>query len=836
MSNTSNLTGGATQIATSTTAAFLTTLYTGIAVAVIVLIIFLILRPRRLDVYETRSAYDEKLKNKLPELPGTIFGWIPPLFKTKTDDVFEYAGSDQCMYISILSYGFMLTCAMLPLACCILIPTYGTSSNDNVAGIAVISIENIPSSSKNNPRYSATAFVCYAITIMLLYMCYKLWVKYVDIVKKHKAIPVQHNYSVIVKGIPTEFATNEALFALYNKMSPGKVKSAVMVMDVATLTDAVAKRDGFVSNYENAMQTFIDQKINKKTGAYDRPSHKAKMFCGEKRDSIDYYRGKIEKYNKIITDGKLANKEVSATNGFVTFTSVCQAQMIAQSLNYSSYDKLESEVAPAEVDVYWSNMSSGPKERSWRKPAFRILTIAMILLWTIPIGAVQSLVSIQNLSKALPGFVELLQQSPALYGFVSGLLPVLVVTIFMALLVPICAWLAIGEGSDSISKITMNQFGKLFYFNFWNVFLVSTVSSSILQSLRNIIEDPTSTVTILGQALPLVATFFVDYIIILALNSSSLRLLNIGGLILNYIFLKMAKTDRNKRAIVKPYAMQWAVQLAEMCLVFCLVYTYTPIQPLITVFGVVYFAMSYWIYKYQVMYCFEVDIQSGAALWPRSFKYIIISMVTGQVCWIGLLLIRKTWMGYIIIPLPFLTIAFYMFVHGKYYLPGKYLSIYDASTLDETRALALSNPAIAEPLQEETSSSETPIEKKLSKHKKTESGVNKADYVSINLDAEAEQEDDTNARKNSLDNDTNAEKAAAAKEKKIKTDNIAYTPPCMLAPDEAVVDQKIYTEYEKKNQENLALLGNGGGSNGAMTVKEKSLEDQEEGPIRSGQV
>ncbi|CAN0392842.1 unnamed protein product, partial [Scytosiphon promiscuus] len=47
-----------------------------------------------------------------------------------------------------------------------------------------------------------------------------------------------------------------------------------------------------------------------------------------------------------------------------------------------------------------------------------------------------------------------------------------------------------------------------------NVFLVTTIANSILDTISEIVEEPTRTFTLLGEALPKVAGFFAEYIIL----------------------------------------------------------------------------------------------------------------------------------------------------------------------------------------------------------------------------------------------------------------------------------------------------------------------------------
>ena len=61
-------------------------------------------------------------------------------------------------------------------------------------------------------------------------------------------------------------------------------------------------------------------------------------------------------------------------------------------------------------------------------------TIAMVLLWLIPLTFVASLISLDNLMIILPFLRPAIESSTILAGFLQGFLPSLAIIIFLALL------------------------------------------------------------------------------------------------------------------------------------------------------------------------------------------------------------------------------------------------------------------------------------------------------------------------------------------------------------------------------------------------------------------
>lgn len=85
----------------------------------------------------------------------------------------------------------------------------------------------------------------------------------------------------------------------------------------------------------------------------------------------------------------------------------------------------------------------------------------------------------------------------------------------------------------------------------FNVFLVTTISGSILKSAHEIIAKPTSITKLLATSLPEVGLFFCNYIVLQALSSVPMDLLRPGPLVVSRLKLwLLAKTGRERGTIL----------------------------------------------------------------------------------------------------------------------------------------------------------------------------------------------------------------------------------------------------------------------------------------------
>lgn len=74
-----------------------------------------------------------------------------------------------------------------------------------------------------------------------------------------------------------------------------------------------------------------------------------------------------------------------------------------------------------------------------------------------------------------------------------------------------------------------------------------TLGGSIINTIEEIIDDPGSIIDLLATSLPPQATFFMNYIMLNALSVFSGSLLRLGKLIVAWIKMKLAVTNRQKR-------------------------------------------------------------------------------------------------------------------------------------------------------------------------------------------------------------------------------------------------------------------------------------------------
>lgn len=84
----------------------------------------------------------------------------------------------------------------------------------------------------------------------------------------------------------------------------------------------------------------------------------------------------------------------------------------------------------------------------------------------------------------------------------------------------------------------------IFYYVFlvFNILLVVTISGSLFTAIRNMLEYPQRILSILATSIPTVSSFFVNYVMLLALSGPSGEMLQLGTLIIKPLRLRFFGT------------------------------------------------------------------------------------------------------------------------------------------------------------------------------------------------------------------------------------------------------------------------------------------------------
>jgi len=294
-----------------------------------------------------------------------------------------------------------------------------------------------------------------------------------------------------------------------------------------------------------------------------------------------------------------------------------------------------------------------------------VLLVLLFLFWMIPVTFVSGLANLQTLSQMVifNWLVDFVNSSSWLTGLVTGLGPALVLKIFMMILPRILRAIHSIEKPFVRSESDRELLKSYYAFLFLNVFFVSVIAGSIFKSLEKMMNNAGSIPGLLAASLPGLTSFFINYIFV-SLAGHFFFLSRIFGLLISRILRRFDKTreERAKRDIPAPFTM--VEKMANEILIFSISITYTTQGPLINVITMIYFAISYFTTKHNIMYSLTPPYQR-IRFAPTLVEITFASTVIFQLLMIGILALKYFPYAAILLAVLALTILFFLFLRYR---------------------------------------------------------------------------------------------------------------------------------------------------------------------------
>jgi hypothetical protein len=240
----------------------------------------------------------------------------------------------------------------------------------------------------------------------------------------------------------------------------------------------------------------------------------------------------------------------------------------------------------------------------------------------------------------------------------------------------------VSQGDIELSVISKN-----FIFTFFNSFLLFTIigtATNMWAVLQDSVKDTTLIAFQLARSLDGLALFYVNLIVLQGIGLFPFRLLEFGSVALYPISLIGAKTPRGKSSspvrscltisidyaeLVQPPVFKYGFYLPQTILIFivCIVYSVLPWGVYILFFGLIYFIIGYFTYKYQLLYAMDHPQHSTGQAWSIIVYRVLLGLVVFQLAMAGELAIKKALIrSLILIPLILATIWFGYFYRRSY--------------------------------------------------------------------------------------------------------------------------------------------------------------------------
>lgn len=183
------------------------------------------------------------------------------------------------------------------------------------------------------------------------------------------------------------------------------------------------------------------------------------------------------------------------------------------------------------------------------------------------------------------------------------------------------------------------------YFNFQiaNVY-VSVTAGSILKSLAEMLDHPSSILELLGESLPTMVGYFIALLVTKIMAGLPLIFLRFGALsrmlMLRILSSEKKLTQRELDWVYRLENIQYGWEFPSQLLVIVIVFSYAIMAPIILPFGMIYFTGALIVYKKQLLFVYSPVYESGGAMFPMAVQRTLFGLVCGQLTFLGYTIIR----------------------------------------------------------------------------------------------------------------------------------------------------------------------------------------------------
>jgi calcium permeable stress-gated cation channel len=406
-------------------------------------------------------------------------------------------------------------------------------------------------------------------------------------------------------------------------------------------------------------------------------------------DAIHYYEEYLRRLDEKIV---IARKKEYKTVGmaFVTMDTMSACQIAVQAILDSSPMQLIAKLAPAPSDIVWANTYLPQTSRMIRSWTITVIVILLTIVWLLPVATLASLLNICSIRKVWPQLADTLSRHEIGKALVQTGLPTLVVTLLNIAIPYLYESLSNMQGMISRSEVELSIISKNFYFTFFNTFLVFTIFGTISNfwgTIRDSLSNTTLIAYALANSLRALSSFYTNFILLQGVGLFPLRLLEFGSVFLYPILRMSAKTPRDYAKLSQPPVFQYGFYLPPsiLILILCIVYSILPAGYQVLFFGLGYFVLGYFTYKYQLLYAMESPQHATGQAWTMICYRIVIGLCIFQVAMAGVIALKHQFTtAALVLPLLPCTIWFAYFYRKNYEPLTKYNALRSIRRADNT--------------------------------------------------------------------------------------------------------------------------------------------------------
>ncbi|QPG77251.1 hypothetical protein FOA43_004658 [Brettanomyces nanus] len=662
---------------TSTQDVLTTIIYNAVVCgSMVVAFFFMRLRFRR--IYEPKSHFEIVPANQRPpKLPRTPWGWLETVLRRSPEATIREAGIDGYLFIRYL---LVFSCLFLGgiLMWIVLLPVNATNGKGE-NGLNQLGISNV--GPRN--RYYAHALLSWVYYGFTMFVIYRELIFYTNLRSAALVSPAYAGKlsarTVIFQTVSDYFLDERQIPKLFDG-----VKRVWIARAQRKLETKVVERDNLCNTLEEALCKLLSKAVKAKKRAdkkgesieqaddiqsyipqHKRPTMRLSPIFGHKVDIIDYCHEKIPKLNEEIEQMQANYRTARPLNSVaVEFTNQFHAQAaFQQRADDRSLRFMPRQIGAEPGDVFWPNMRMFWWERLMRGLFADVAIAVLVIFWAIPSSFVGVISNLTYLTNKVDWLSFINKMPKALVGILTAFLPTVMMSVFMLTLPGLIRGLAKISGAVTTQSIESYTQQSYFAFQVIQVFLITTVASSVTSVITQIMENPTSVMELLSGNLPQCSNFFISYVLFQGFSIAGGSLLQVASLILFYLLGKLFDNTPRKKYVRfnNLGAYQWGTTFPIYTNLAVITLAYSIISPIILLFAGASFLVLYVCYQNNANYVSGKAADGLGRYYARALFQTLVGVYLGEICLMGIFAVSKAW-GPIILELIWILITIFYHV------------------------------------------------------------------------------------------------------------------------------------------------------------------------------
>lgn len=209
------------------------------------------------SVYASRKLHvsDDSTVVQLPKSTLPL-AWVPKVLSASWESVRKSGGLDSYFFLRFIRLCFRITFVSGIWGMCVLWPVFA-SGGEGATGFYYFSMANVPNSSWR--LWFPTCFMVF-LTIYVLYAMRDEFMHYLEMRMMYLAegdpaneLNPQAQRSLIVEELPKNLRSDMALYEYFDKLFPGQIHSACVVLNIPDINKLSAKRKRVVRRLEKSI-------------------------------------------------------------------------------------------------------------------------------------------------------------------------------------------------------------------------------------------------------------------------------------------------------------------------------------------------------------------------------------------------------------------------------------------------------------------------------------------------------------------------------------------------------------------------------------------------------